>query len=762
MRGHSYFIVLLLILATLAVFWPVCSFDFLIWDDDVNVYENPYLNPPTLEGVLRFWQKPYALLYIPLTYTVWAMEAKLSLFLAPAGFGIKLNPQVFHTANLVFHLFNVLLVFNILKILLNCYSSIQKRNLYDLPAGFGALLFALHPLQVEPVAWVTGTKDVLSGFFLLIAIWQYLVYSTMHEVRILDASQSNIKTCNFKSAICSRHYLLASLAFLLAVLAKPSAVVAPFIILILDCLILSKPVRHSLSKLIVWVVVSAPIIIITKISQPDMYINFITPLWARPFVAGDALAFYLYKLMFPIWLGADYGRSPQYVLGHFWGYLTWIFPCLLLFLMYLHKNRKPYLAAAGIFIVGLLPILGFIPFDFQDNSTVGDRYLYISMLGVAFVAAFFVLNVRKSGVLIICLCVLGIFGVRSANQIWRWENTFTLYEQALKINYESQLAHNNLGVAYGRAKNFDKAAEHYTEAIRIKPNYIEAHINLGVANLHQKKFDDAISQFNWAIKINPNSALAHTHLGNALAEAGRDGEALNHYKRALQIDPDDVGIYNDLGFFYSRQKNLERALSSFEKALKLKPNSSQVYNNIGSALAESGRIDEALEHYRKALQIYPENVEAHNNVGTVLFQRGQVNEAIRHFSEALRLMPDYADGHYSLGSALALQGNLAGAVFHYKKSLLIEPDDPEINNLLGVALGRQNNDKDAIARFNESLRIKPDYADAHNNLGIVLFKQGLHSEAKAHFDKAVRLKAVQADALSEETRKRLRLDEPHQ
>lgn len=439
---RSQLIALVLLVATLAVFWRVTDHSF-VWDDSDHIKENPYLNPVTSSHVLSFWQRPYQQLYIPLTYTVWAAIGHFSRDESPRG----LHPGLFHLANLFLHALDALMVFVILRRLVG----------NEWAAGAGALLFGVHPLQVEPVAWISGMKDTLSGLLSLIAIWFYLQ--------------------NKRS-----HYVVGTLVFVLAMLAKPAAMVVPMVAGALDYWLLRRPLRHCVLLASGSIALTLPFILVTRVAQPDTEITFITPMWARPLVAADALAFYLYKLVFPVWLGPDYGRSPEWLLRQDWIYFTWILPSAVLVLVWFARERKPWLiASAGVFVAGILPVSGLVPFVFQNLSTVADRYLYLSMLGPALALAWFLADSRGKLVAALCILILALLGIRSAFQTQHWQNDITLFQHALRINPDSWLAHYNLGYTLARRGMVDDAIFHYREAVRINPDYPEAQNNLGIA-----------------------------------------------------------------------------------------------------------------------------------------------------------------------------------------------------------------------------------------------------------------------------------------
>ena len=287
--------VLILIAATVAVFGQVGGHEFLSWDDNIHVTENPLLNPVRWGGVAELWQQPYWGLYIPLSYTFFAGEM--------AAAGSPPDPAVFHLVNLALHVGCVLLVFAILRRLFG----------HDGAACCGALLFGLHPVQVESVAWISETRGVLCGVFSLVAVWLYLRYADVPGSR--------------RSRII--HYALATAAFVLALLCKPAAVAVPLLIGVLDAGLLRRPWRQVLMCVGPWLVVALGWTAFTSQLQPGGSLPHDLPIWARPLVAGDALAFYLYKLAAPLQCGPDYGRTPRWVMDRWWVlYLAWLLPAL--------------------------------------------------------------------------------------------------------------------------------------------------------------------------------------------------------------------------------------------------------------------------------------------------------------------------------------------------------------------------------------------------------------------------------------------------
>jgi hypothetical protein len=427
------------------------------------------------------------------------------------------SPGIFHLANLTVHVLNVLLVFAILRRLVRS----------DWACCAGALLFGLHPVQVEPVAWVTGMKDLLGGLFCLAALWSYLSYATL----VRDAP----------GAVGGRwRYAVATACFVLALLSKPSAVALPVIAWILDRWALKRPAGEVTVATIPWVVLALPFIALTRwAEQGPGPLPPGPPIWVRPLVAGDALAFYLCKLAVPVRLGPDYGRTPAFVLQHTWGYLTWLVPAGLAALIWLRRGSRPLLApAALVFVAGLLPVLGLAPFTFQGYSTVADRYLYLAMLGPALALASLSSRIKLTWLAAIWVPVLAYWGLQSAFQVPHWHDSVALFDHALAVNPRSWMAHNKLGLACAERGDLDQAIEHYREALRIDPNLPGVYNNLAIAFARQGKRTAAITHWQEALRLAPDYAEVHYNLARLYAEMGRTEQARQAMARALRLAPE--------------------------------------------------------------------------------------------------------------------------------------------------------------------------------------------------------------------------------
>ena len=672
--------VIVLVLATMAVFWPVIGHEFLAYDDPGDVFENPYLQARSLDNLLHFWRYPYASLYTPLTYTLYAMAAWAPALLTTNPSAVVVfDPRIFHSFNLLLHLLSVLMVWRILNLLL-CRTRLTGIRPADnnnaLPAEWaacgGALLFAIHPIQVEPVAWVAGFKDVLFGLLSLVAIWHYM--------RFVDAKMPPDTDRPLRAWV---HYGLATGAFILALLAKPTAVVLPVIVWLLTAWVWRRSWREHIAGLSAWFIIALAWGILTRWVQPGTYLDFEPPVWARPLIAGDAVLFYLYKLALPLRFGPDYGRTPQAVLKDGWLFFTGLVPFALAGCLWWKRKQLSWLVtAAGLFVVSLLPVLGLLSFAFQRNSTVADRYVYLAILGPALALAWGLTRFPKKIAAICGAIVLGLFALRSAWQVPYWDDTVTFYEHALRINANSYLAHVNLGSTLIEQGQDVEGIRHITEALRIVPESPTAHLNLGNALMRQGKLEEAIHHYNESLRIVPTYARAHTNLGRALAKQGRYDAAIKHHTEALRIAPEFAGAHTNLANVLARQGKFEEAEQHYTEALRLKPGYAKAHSNFGVALAIQKRFDEAQHHFSEALRLEPDSARAHANLAGVLLHQMKIKEARFHYTEALRLNPRYTEAHLRLSLILASQGEFDRAKHHVTEVLRLDPDNKAASQIL--------------------------------------------------------------------------------
>lgn len=535
--SQSLLIRLLIVAATFIAFFGLCSADFTSWDDPFTTAENPHLNPPTLSGLAYHWQHSEYGLYIPITYTGWWLIAHVAHLNPPDARGIGLNPMIFHLANVSLHALSALIVFGILR-------RILKR---DWAAGIGALVFALHPIQVEAVSWISGMKDVLSGTFSLAAVWAYLVFATTESRRR------------------RWFYGLGILFFLLAILSKPSAMMVPGLLLVVDYFCVRRPVRSITISLLPWFAITVLAAISAKFFQPAIGVISV-PIWARPLIVGDSLSFYLYKLLLPISLGIDYGRRPQVVMHQPWFYVAWLIPVIIALLLWRVRRSRPILvAAACLFFVAASPTLGWTRFLFQYFSTVADHYLYVAMLGPALAVGWLLTRTRAQWAYGLCAALVVAYGVLSALQASTWKSDETLFTQTVANNPKSFAGYNNLGHMYytvaqqasdprERDSLLKSAADCFHQAIVNNPEYPDAHFNFALTLAVHGDVEDAINEIKESLELrkkmppelNRGFERGYLNLAQMLMPRRRYAEAIDAYREFLKYEPDNQQAKEEL------------------------------------------------------------------------------------------------------------------------------------------------------------------------------------------------------------------------
>jgi len=583
-------------LITLAVYWQTINHGF-VWDDHDYITKNHHI-----QSGLTLRSIAWSFSFKDKGKTYWHPLTWLSHILDCQLYG--LNPGMHHLTNLIFHVASSILLFLVL--------SRMTGALWR--SAFVAALFALHPLNVDSVAWVAERKNVLSTFFWMLTMLIYAYYS----------KQPN-----------PYRYLLTFFCFALGLLAKPMLVTLPFVLLLLDYWPLGRlrrpttpsPFRLVLEK-VPFFVLSGVVIYLSASSLQDSkiiismkavpmklrmanalvsYVSYIGKMiWPR-----DLAVHYPYPDMVPIWKAASAG----------------LFLVLVSMVVLLAIKRKPYLSVGWLWFLGtLVPVIGLVQAGLWP--AMADRWAYIPLIGLFAMIAWGVPELaarwrhRKTALTITAATLLSILTATTLLQERYWTNSITLFEHTLHVTNNNYIVHTNLGAAFASEGELNKAISCFSEALRINPRATEAHNGLGSVLTKKGKFNNAIRHFFAALQINSRHENAHYNLGNVFDKQGRTNEAIDHYSRALRINP------------------------MFAEA----------HNNLGAVLLNQGRLNEAIRHFSVAVRIKDKYAEAHNNLGAVMMNQGRITEAIRHFSQALYINPMFAEAHNNLKKALILQG----------------------------------------------------------------------------------------------------------
>lgn len=535
-----------------AVFGRSVGHGFLFWDDRGFIAGNPLIAHPSARNLLALWTRPLLSLLAPLTYTLWTLVSTL------AG----LRPWAFHLTNVVLHCLNA---WAVLALLARIGASREA-------ALAGALLFAVHPLQTETVAWASETKDLLAALLSLVAIGEYVRF---WEVRTRAA------------------YVRAAAAFALALLAKPSAVVTPVLVVVLGRAACGRGWRDSIRGLTPWFAAAATWTVVAIRVQPSAErLRYVAPVWLRPAVALDTLTFYLEKLVLPVGLAPDYGRTSERLVAS--GALThgWIPAAALLAATWILRRRLPALAVGvALFVAALLPVLGLVPFDFQQYSNVADHYVYLAMLGPAVGLALVYRDLPRvvRRILPVALVTLAC---ASFAQTSRWKDDVTLYAHTLTVNPRSAMAENNTGQVLEERGRLDEALVHYRRALELDPGDDGALNNVGNVLYKQGRYEDAIAHYREVLGHGGGHtqtlARMHNNLGAAYLKTERYDEAVDEFRLAIAIDPDYVEPYYNLGLVLTAFGRRAEAIEVLGRGLALDPSHAALRAQLRAAESGTG------------------------------------------------------------------------------------------------------------------------------------------------------------------------------
>ncbi|MGZ5127311.1 MAG: tetratricopeptide repeat protein [Burkholderiales bacterium] len=647
---------LILVAITMAAYQQVWHAGY-IWNDDACLTANPLLT--ATDGLKRIWltlDSPSQ--YFPLVYTTFRLEH--------AFWG--LNPAGFHWVNISLHAANALLVWMLL------------RTLRIPGAWLAAVLFALHPVQVESVAWITERTNVLMGFFFLLTLICW--------ARFMRKEQAGRWWL----------YVAALVFYAFALSSKTTACTIPAALLLMLWL-KRKPIDLARVAQVTPFVILGVGAGMVSIWWERYHQGTQTPLFAigfgeRVLLASRSIWFYLEKLVWPNELSFNYPRWPISLTNpadYLWLGIT-IAAALLLWFLRRYTGRS--LEVAFVFFVATLaPVLGFIMLDTFRYSWVADHYQYMAALGpLALFAAGVDLLSQRFGRLVNWVVAIGgaallvSLGTRTWKQGAIYADEETLWRATLATNPKSWLAHNNLGTVLARHGQTEDELLEYHKAIELDPDYAEAHYNLGNTLARLNQDDEAVSEYDKALALYPRLAPAHANIATVLMRLGRSGEAISHLREALALQPRDASLKRSLGDLLARENKPAEAIENWKGALEIDPNDPGAAGTLGRALAESGQAQDGLVYLRRASELAPQSAEAHYNYATALSQLGRLTEAISEYGAALEIRPDYAAAHVNLATSLLQSDRTEEAIKEYKRGLELNPNSFAAHRNLALAL----------------------------------------------------------------------------
>ena len=706
-----------LIVATLAAYWRVFHNGF-VFDDVFYLVQNGSVHKGLgLSSVKWAFTNFYGANWQPLTW--------LSAMLDYRIYGS--NAAGHHLTNLLFHLANTILLLLIFRRMTSRPGSTQAGSLWR--SAFVAALFALHPLHVESVAWAAERKDVLSTFFMLLAICAYVKYAERPSLR---------------------RYLLVASAFALGLMAKPMLVSLPILLLLLDY----WPLRRSLSlPKLVWeksplFMLSAASCVITFLAQRSGGAVVQLQRFSVGLRAANSLvsyAAYIGKTFCPIRLAAYYPYPRAGIPAAIVILAVLVMAAISLLVIRMARSR-PYLAVGWLwYVVTLIPVIGLVQ---VGQQAMADRYTYVPLIGIFIMIAWGIPELlrrgdaatRRRGELVFAsvgIVVSVALMMCTSRQVAYWHSDYTLFQRAVAVTDGNALALSNYGLALAKMGHYDQAISEYKKAVEADPTYVESYFNLGNAYKQTGRIPEALEQFREALRVRPGytDTDASVAIGIILAEQGQGDLAAGEYEKALSRNPDDAPAHYNLGLILVKQGKTDEAMTHFERAIEINPDFDKAYYNAAALFGRRGEVDKAAEYYTEALRINPHYAEAHVGLGMIFGMQGRADEAADHFRRAIEIKPNSAEAHNNYGILLAQQGDIDEAMTQFADAIKYSPDFAEAHSNLGRGLAAKGDTDSAIAELEKAIHLNPQYLDAHGNLAMTYYADGRYADAwrEVHF-----------------------------
>ena len=639
---RDWFWALLLIAFVFIAYAQVFRADF-IWDDESHLTQNPCVVGPL--GLKEIWTTTQAVYYPLVLTTFWALHRLFGL-----------SPLPYHLLNISFHVASAILLWRILQVL-------RVRG-----AWLGAALWALHPVMVQSVAWVTELKNTQSCVFYLLSILFFLKWEDQGGA---VSRSSQPRTGDRRSLV----FVLSLLLFLLATLSKTSVVMLPFVLALCVWWMRGRIRWRDTLALAPFALISV-VASAWTIWEQRFHARAVGPDWVQTFperliIAGKAIWFYLGKLVWPhplIFIYPRWDVDSSKVVAYL-PLLAAIAGLVALWFIHAKWGRALFFAAA-YYVVSLFPVLGFFSVYFFRYSFVSDHFQYLASMGPLALTgagiatllgrfcetpADFVSHpdtVPRSGStiatprrrLVLSGALCGILLVSIGSLTWRqtaeYRDLFALYTATLQKNPDCWMAHYNLGIVLSEQGEADQAIDHYRRAVALRPDYAEAHYNLGRLLVEHGQLADAIAHYERAAAINPADAEAQNNLGVTLFGIGRPDDAIAHYQKALEIRPDYAEASCNLANALITKDDFDGAIARYTACLAAIPDQEEAQYNLASALLRKGRTDEAIIQYQKVLQMQPESADAHANLGIAWLAKGRVRDAMEEYTKALQISPE--------------------------------------------------------------------------------------------------------------------------
>ena len=660
-----------LCILTIAAYWPVKNYPFINYDDGDSVYANKRITSGlTIQNILWAFSLSRADKTEDKQY--WQPLSRVSHMMDVQLFGVE--PHMHHVSNLFFHTLNTLLLFLIFSLMTG---DIGK-------CFFLAALFALHPMNIESVAWIAERKNLLFTTFWMITMLAYIFYTKRPSIY---------------------RYLLVLLFLGGGLMTKPYIAVLPCALLLMDYWPLKRfkwacnvntntdnhgigsfskptfskasPIQLILEKIPLLLLGLTTIWLLTIMLQgkAQVVLSSIRPLPIRIENALVSYVVYLYKMIWPVELAIFYPFPDSIPIWQPIGAI--IFLIVVTGFLLFQSKTKPYLIIGWLWFLGVLfPVIGLV--QTGKWPALADRHAYVPFIGIFFALAWGIPDLLSKwhckktilGVSGACLIMVLFWGTRT--QLGYWTDTYTLFNRALAVTENNFLAYGFVGSELAKKGDYQTAEKYFLTAIKIKPDDFNAKLGLGKLAYQNKNYDTALEYYQKALLLRPSNPEIMRMIGDLFLKTGNPDKAITYYSEALSINPSDPASYNKLGVAFYTKQAFGEARQKFEAAVRLNPGFGEAYYNIGLVASKQGRTNDALNNYKKAISIDPNYTAALKSLADILFSMGNMEQAYKHYSEVLKINPDDAAMHYNIGVILFQQQQIQAADEHFSKAVQID------------------------------------------------------------------------------------------
>jgi len=682
--------ILSFIILIVLIYWQVNDFEFISLDDYLYVVNNDHvhkgLSVESISWAFSLSKQGEGTNWHPLTWISHMMDYQF--------FG--LNPGMHHLMNVFFHIVNTILLFTAMRVMTG---SLWR-------SAFVAALFAVHPVNVDSVAWIAERKNLLSTAFWFLTMIAYFFY-----VRKPDITK----------------YVLVIVPFCLGSLAKPMLMTLPFVLLLLDYWPLSrielpKPgvgmkhwrtFCHDVTRLVIekvpLFIISSIFIYATVLSleySKTIAATQITPIDLKIKNAIVSYIIYMQKMVYPIDLTVFYPFPDMVPMWQVMGSLTFI--VIITTVVMINVRRYPYLIVGWLWFLGsLLPVIGIIQAGLWP--AIAERWAYIPYIGLFIICVWGCADVMQNmryQKIIIPITVLGIVSVLAVmawRQVGYWKNDITLFSHSLAVDPDNYVAHVNLGNVYARNRAEGEAIFHYQEALR----------------------------------IHRNDVLALSNLGRLYNEIGEKGKSIWFYSEILHYDPSNIDAHYELGSMYAQIGRFDEAASHFSSVVRFDPSDARAYYNLGIIYTEKGDLNMSEKYFAFSAKLAPEDPEAHYSYGLVLMKKGKVRDAINQFDLALKLNPDLSEAKRYRELAHTHQDKLTQNIRQLEKKKAVSPNDPVTLHRLAILYSSNNENEKALDVLFALSKVNPEQPDVCYNIACIYAKQDRVNESVQWLMRAV-------------------------